>query len=1023
MTRLPKYHISDDNQFVITNYNQAPTFASFFPGIAGVYGSPMWVFYANRGQAITSIGVQNKDGAIIEFQPANTAYRTAPLTGFRTFIKVDGKTYEAFNENSDHENSMHIATDHILLVEENEKLKVRVEITYFTVPNESCPSLARNVKIVNLANKSRKIEIIDGLPLIVPYGFNDDLLKRISQTTAAWCMVENLDNDVPYFRLSVSPADVCETIVIEKGNFLAASSSAGKIKYIVEPTVVFGVNSSLVSPDNFFKNKTFTIPKEQLSQGFIPCAMAYKKLTLAAKKEFNLYSLIGQADNIKQLTAIKKKVTSQKFFEKKFRENQELIDQIAGQMETNSSNLSFDLYTKHTYIDNVMRGGLPVTLGNKTIYLYYRKHGDMERDYNNFQLNPTYFSQGNGNYRDINQNRRNDLFFNPAVSDDNVVRFFDLVQLDGFNPLVVMGTLFEIKEPKTAQAIIRHHLVKPTAELTNLLTRPFMLGPLLKGIELAGLELKTSLPELANDLLNKATAVDHAFHGEGYWIDHFCYNTDLLESYECLFPEKVTDLLFNKPVFTFFDNDHVVLPRSRKYCKYCDQDDQIRQLHSVVVDQEKADMIQSRQTDKNVVRINNGQGEPLLTTLAAKLVCILVNKVASFDAEGIGLEMEAGKPDWYDALNGLPALLGSSLSETLELKRLAIYLKSKLTTNTEIALPKEIKEFLHTLSPLFAEADPFTYWDLATAAKENYRLQTKLGVSGDIETINSPELIVFLNQVIEKCTSAVKKCLKKYKNYYTYFINEVVKYEKIDGSVKVKKFCQRPLPLFLEGFVHALKVEKDREIPKLVKESSLYDKKLKMYKVNASLKDETIEIGRTKIFTPGWLENESIWLHMEYKYLLELIKAGLYDDFFAAFKDVLIPFLKPEKYGRSILENSSFLVSSANPNKNNHGRGFVARLSGATAEFIDIWLIMMTGKQIFYVDKSGRLCFQLRPKLPAWLFKKGILSFKLLGSIDVTYEMAKVKNTYDKSVKISSYTLTLLDGKKVVLEEDYVPEP
>ena len=29
----------------------------------------------------------------------------------------------------------------------------------------------------------------------------------------------------------------------------------------------------------------------------------------------------------------------------------------------------------------------------------------------------------------------------------------------------------------------------------------------------------------------------------------------------------------------------------------------------------------------------------------------------------------------------------------------------------------------------------------------------------------------------------------------------------------------------------------------------------------------------------GWLENESIWLHMEYKYLLELIRNGMYEAF------------------------------------------------------------------------------------------------------------------------------------------------
>ena len=35
--------------------------------------------------------------------------------------------------------------------------------------------------------------------------------------------------------------------------------------------------------------------------------------------------------------------------------------------------------------------------------------GDLERDYNNFQLEQSVFSQGPGNFRDVNQNRRCDV--------------------------------------------------------------------------------------------------------------------------------------------------------------------------------------------------------------------------------------------------------------------------------------------------------------------------------------------------------------------------------------------------------------------------------------------------------------------------------------------------------------------------------------------------------------------------------------------------------------------------------------
>ena len=47
---------------------------------------------------------------------------------------------------------------------------------------------------------------------------------------------------------------------------------------------------------------------------------------------------------------------------------------------------------------------------------------------------------------------------------------------------------------------------------------------------------------------------------------------------------------------------------------------------------------------------------------------------------------------------------------------------------------------------------------------------------------------------------------------------------------------------------------------------------------------------------------------MEFKYILELIKNELYEEFFEDIKTAMPPFMNPEVYGRSILENSSFIA-------------------------------------------------------------------------------------------------------------------
>lgn len=229
------------------------------------------------------------------------------------------------------------------------------------------------------------------------------------------------------------------------------------------------------------------------------------------------------------------------------------------------------------------------------------------------------------------------------------------------------------------------------------------------------------------------------------------------------------------------------------------------------------------------------------------------------------------------------------------------------------------------------------------------------------------------------------------------------------------------MPAFLEGQVHAFRLLNDKKHAKAlhdaVRKNGLYDKKLRMYKINSSLKNESLEIGRVKVFSPGWLENESIWLHMEYKYLLELLRNGLYKEFYSDFRNVFIPFLDPAVFRRNTLENCSFIVSSAHPDETLHGAGFLPRLTGATAEFIHMWLWMCIGKQPFFLDIDGDLNLRFCPLLAGWLFKKnGTFTFKLFGKILVTYHNPKKKDTFDlKPVRIN------LDGEK--FKGNIIPSP
>jgi hypothetical protein len=1050
--KKPKYYLNPNGEFVIENYNLAKPFANFFPGIAGKYGIPMWVFYVNRAQAISSFGTKDKDYSILEFFPANKSWQLVSSYGFRTFIKLtrDAKTvfYEPF-QNSYQEsgfnvtNRLYVSSYGLTLEEDNLTLGLRVKVEYFNIPNDSYAGLARIVTITNLGRRAKSIQVLDGLPQIVPFGTSNLFLKKLGRTIEAWMHVENLTNRVPFYKLDVDPTDRPEVIHIKGGNFyLGFLYEEGKvriIKPIVDPQNIFGISANFCSPREFLASKNFTSPHKEITNSKMPCGFFLFNFKLAPGEEKVFYAVIGSMRSLELLNSSLKKITRRGYLAKKRQENKQVIEELQQDITTSSSSKVFDLYAKQTYLDNILRGGYPVKFGSDSVfYIYCRKHGDLERDYNKFQLQPAYLSQGNGNYRDMNQNRRCDVWFHPDINEENLIYFFNLLQSDGFNPLVVKGASFTLKGGTDLKFLLSGLLEeKYILRISPFLNKPFTPGELILFIEESKIKLNATYDEFLNLIMPSSVKTQEAEHGEGFWTDHWTYNLDLLEAYSGIYPEKYKQIFFDKKEFTFYDNTEVVRPRAEKYVLKAGL---VRQLHAVTPDSAKREMIRKRTYQAHQVRTQYGTGEIYYTTLINKLLCLFVNKLASLDPFGCGIEMEADKPNWFDALNGLPALFGSSICETFELKRLTFLLRDTLKNSNldKIYITEEIYVFMAGLNNLIKEyfnhnspEKDYQFWDKSYALKEDYRHQTRFGFSGKELDLRVSELKVVLDNALQKINQGIDRALDAKTNiYYSYFLNGVKEYEIIkEHFVRPVKFTQKRLPLFLEGQMHALRLSQNlnqaKQLYGAVKRSQLYDNKLKMYKVTAPLQSMPEEIGRCRVFTPGWLENESIWLHMEYKYLLETLKQGLYKEFYQDFKNALIPFQKAESYGRSILENSSFLVSSAFPDKDMHGNGFVARLSGSTAEFLQIWLLMNCGSKPFLLNERGELNLRFEPVLAGWLFDlKGRYGFNFLSKVRIVYHNPKRKDTFGiNAVKIIKITFNDKDENPVSLTQNTIPYP
>ncbi len=996
-------NIFDNNRrFILKDYKNQKPFTNFLPGIAGFEGIPMWVFYVNRGQAITSFGIGSKDQSIMEFYPANKAYRNNSQLGFRTFIKLKSNNLiiQPFSNNISAPATMYIGRDEVEIEQVIEDHKLQINVLYYTLPNENFAGLIRKITITNLSERNKEIEIIDGMPVIVSSGVTNDTMKQMTRTAEAWMEVFELENGTPFYRVRSSMSDFAKVDDIKSGNFaISFTRNQDKISKqhpIVDPTIIFDQDTSFTNPINFI-NQTYDQlrKKKQRTVGQLPSAFFIDSISIKANNKVEIYTLIGNLDDESKLSETTSIITPE-FLDQKLVETRELSREITSVIETETSNPQFDAYLKQTYLDNVLRGGMPIKLSKNSppYHVYSRKHGDPERDYNFFYLAPEIYSQGNGNYRDVNQNRRNDIYFYPQVESYNLKFFLSLIQLDGYNPLIVKGLIFHLDENDYINLL---HENPKLVKIDYVLKKTFTPGSLKNSL----LKNKIHDDKLFKQIMDLAKPIIDVEHGEGFWTDHWTYNIDLLETFLAIYPDKIQKEIFEDHDIPWFKNYTQVLPRTKRYQV---TEEGLRQYQSVLENEN----LLNEMNQKGI----NAKWEKIHSSAFEKLLFLVLIKLLTLDPSGTGVEMEAGKPGWYDALNGMPGLLGSSVSESFEvirLSRLLAKLLKEISDDILISLPIEIGQLLLDLISLIENKgiSNIEFWNQSNQIKESYRERIYQEVSGDKKDYTKQKITEYLNKIVNFLDQLENKITSTNTDLaptYFHFEADIKQNDFLITEETIRKltFERIDMPLFLEGIVHQLRIANKKEaqnIYKKIRKSPLFDKKLKMYKVNASLLSKNNKIGRAYAFPSGWLENESIWLHMEYKYLLELLRNELYEQFFEDIQNAFIPFQPVERYGRSPLENSSFITSSAFPVEDLHGNGFVARLSGSTAELLTIWFEMFVGTNPFKV-KNDKLILEFKPKLPDWLFNQNDeISFMFLGKTKVIYHNPHKINTWNAKIK------------------------
>ncbi len=997
-----------DKTFTIKNYNQKRPFASFLPGIAGPLGMPLWAFYVNRAQGISGFGVRDKNQPMMPFTPANKAYESVASSGFRTFIKHQGIVYEPFAVTTPFPHELSVNQSSFSISETNTAIGLTTKVLYYGLPQESLSGLVRTTTFTNTSSSMLTLEILDGIAEFLPVGIQNDVFKSLSNIMSSWISVERLEHQLGFYKLRSSTNDSSEVKQMNEGHFYLAVHQGKRITPIVDPALVFDYDTSKQVPV-YFQNHdaSFIQAQPQVTTNTIPTAFIPLTINLQPGESTSIYAVAGYVREFSELQRHLESLSREAYWQSKEQEASDVITALTKEIKTSSARPLFDAYVEQAYLDNILRGGYPIQLGENTYHLYSRRHGDLERDYNFFTIAPEYYSQGNGNFRDVCQNRRLDVAFHPEVKRANIYQFLDLIQLDGYNPLSINGATFLCNNVDLIDDVLRKYNVDSSL-IVDYITTPFTPGQVMYQLQSFPFISGDELMEVFEVIMSNATLQANAQFGEGYWTDHFTYVLDLIENYVGIYPDELDDFLYQDNNYRYFESPVTVRPLHEKITT--NSEGNVRQYHGLRhPDEEKIEQLHLNQNGTNWVTY---QGSNYQTNLYAKLLTLVLTKHSLLDRFDYGIEMEADKPGWNDAMNGLPGLVGSGVSETIELLRIIEFMIQHHSSKS-FEVVSETYTLLQQLKSLPVYEDRLR-------AREVYRDAIRFGPQTTLSQVSTDDVISYLHELQAYLQERLKELVNDHNGIIPTFlyadINEFVIDEK--RTVHTKGVSLHVLPAFLEAPARLLKTKTDLNVLKTmhhnVRQSELFDATLQIYKTSTSLEGSTHEIGRIKAFTPGWLERESNFLHMTYKYLLGLLQAGLYEEYYESLETNLVCFMDPAVYGRSPLENSSFIAPTNNPDPKIHGQGFFARLSGSTVEALHMWYIMMTGGAPFQMNQ-GELEFSLQPKLHHSFFNdNGEVTFRLFHRIDVTIRNKNKASTYNQC-EIKCIELGH-QGEKIVVE-------
>ncbi|MCG8578325.1 MAG: hypothetical protein MI866_00310 [Bacteroidales bacterium] len=784
----------NEKYYKISNYDQMD---NFFMSI--VSDSDHWMFLSSNGSL--SAGRKDRNNALFPYYTDDKIHDYKGITGSATTILVekDQRTYlwEPFTSES---GRIYKTTRNIYksiygnkIIFEEINLELGLSFKYQWANSEQF-GFVRKSTLQNEGSEALKVEILDGIQNILPYGLDYAFQNEYSNLLDAYKKNELIkETGLGLFSLSSIPVDRAEpseslkaTTVwsygLDNSRILLSSRQVDKFKQggaVAEETDIRAARGA------YLINKELTI-KAHTSKSWGIVADINKD----GGDVVNLNALIKSVDNIE--TAIDKDIELG---------TKSLIEIVAGAdgLQLGNDELSCARHFSNTMF-NVMRGGifndgynvsiddfklyvgqnnkgvaaeagkwideLPQTLSYKALisateetnnadlvrlayeYLpltFSRRHGDPSRPWNQFSIDsknedgsPKLNYQGN--WRDIFQNWEALGLSYPEFIEGMIAKFVNASTPDGYNPYRITreGIDWECPDPHDPWAYI------------------------------------------------------------GYWGDHqIIYLQKLLELSEKYHPGKLDELLA-KDIFVYANVPY----RIKSYAEIV-----ANPQDTILFDYDLNDQIKGKvkQLGADARMLQNKEGGLYQVNLSEKILVTLLSKLSNFIPEA-GIWLNTQRPEWNDANNALVGN-GVSMVTLYYMRRFIQFWSDKLaaTSVKELVVSQEVKDLLDAINSLFVEnrgltdkgfsnTDRKLFADVLGEAGETYRNSIYTQSFSEVKaTIDTSELKQFMDVALTYMDQSIRANKRTDGLYHAYNliafdgngISVRYLYEMLEGQVAV----------------------------------------------------------------------------------------------------------------------------------------------------------------------------------------------------------------------------------------------